>query len=108
MLIRNTARQFQATSPPPRNGPNAPATPPSPDQAPTARERSVGSNEAAMMVRLPGVSRTPPTPCNARAAISVPGSGANPHSAEAGGGHQHPPAGRFGDPQPAGHPESSR
>ena len=36
MLIRKTARHVHSTSHPPRNGPTAPATPPRPDQAPTA------------------------------------------------------------------------
>ena len=35
------------------------------------------------MARLPGVSSAPPTPCSARAAISVSTFGASPHSAEA-------------------------
>ena len=39
-LIRNTARQLHSTSQPPRNGPMAPAMPPSPDQAPIAAARS--------------------------------------------------------------------
>ena len=41
-LIRNTARQVHSTSQPPRNGPTAPAIPPSPDQAPIAAARSCG------------------------------------------------------------------
>ena len=71
-LIRKTSRQDHAsTSQPPRNGPTAPAMPPSPDQAPIARPRSAGTNDAEMMARLPGVSSAPPTPCRARAATSV-------------------------------------
>ena len=68
---------------PPRNGPTAAATPPSPDQAPIARDRSSGENDAWMIARLPGVSSAPPTPCRARAAISVAALGATPQASEA-------------------------
>ena len=59
------------------------ATPPRPDHAPIAAERSSGANEACRIARLPGVSSAPPTPCRARAAISVPAFGASPHSKDA-------------------------
>ncbi len=39
---------------PPRNGPMAVATPPRPVQAPMARPRSSGRNDAWRMARLPG------------------------------------------------------
>ena len=68
---------------PPRNGPMAVATPPSPDHAPMAAGRSCSANEACRMARLPGVSSAPPTPCRARAAISTPAFGASPHSSDA-------------------------
>ena len=68
-LIRKTARQVHSTSHPPKNGPTAPATPPNPDQAPTAAARSGPWNDAEISARLPGVSSAPPTPCNARAAM---------------------------------------
>ena len=72
-LMKNTSRHDTAPiSQPPRNGPMAVATPPSPDQAPIAAERSSVAKEACRMARLPGVSSAPPTPCRARAAISVP------------------------------------
>src|SRR6478752_2092858 len=76
-FTRNTQRQFSVTSQPPRNGPIAAATPPSPDQAPIARARSPWAKLAEMMARLPGVSRAPPTPCSARAAIRTPAVGAS-------------------------------
>ena len=83
-LMKNTRRQDTALiSHPPRNGPIAVATPPRPDQAPMAAPRSSSANDACRMARLPGVSRAPPTPCRARAAISTPVFGASPHSSEA-------------------------
>ena len=83
-LTRKTNRQVVASiSQPPRNGPAAPAMPASPDQAPMARPRSAGTNDAVMMARLPGVSRAPPMPCSARAATSISTFGASPQSAEA-------------------------
>ena len=83
-LMKNTSRQDTALiSHPPRNGPMAVATPPRPDHAPMAAERSSWANEACRMARLPGVSSAPPTPCRARAAISTPTVGASPHSSDA-------------------------
>lgn len=83
-LIRKTHRHDAAsTSQPPSNGPAAPAIPVRPDQAPIARARSARTNTACSVARLAGVSRAPPMPCSARAAISVPTSGARPHSSEA-------------------------
>ena len=71
------------TSQPPRNGPRAVATPPSPDHAPIALPRSAGTNEACRIARLPGVRRAAPTPCNARAAIRTGAVGAIPHGRDA-------------------------
>ncbi len=83
-LIRNTSRQLHASiSQPPMNGPAAPAIPPSPDQAPIARDRSAAMNDAEMIARLPGVISAPPTPCSSLAATSISMFGASPHSAEA-------------------------
>src|SRR6516164_4541316 len=83
-LMKNTSRQDTALiSHPPRNGPMAVATPPKPDHAPIAAERSSWAKDACNMDRLPGVSSAPPTPCRARAAISTPAVGASPHSSEA-------------------------
>ena len=82
-LIRKIQRQpIEPTIQPPRNGPIAPATPPSPDQAPMARGRSSAANVDWMMASEPGVSSAPPMPCSARAAISTPMLGARPHSAD--------------------------
>ncbi len=70
-LIRKIARQeIAAISQPPSSGPNAVATPPSPDQAPIARARSAGRKLAWMIARLPGVSSAPPIPWTSRAKIS--------------------------------------
>src|SRR6185437_15223736 len=83
-LIRKIQRQpIEPTIQPPRNGPIAPATPPSPDQAPMARGRSSGLNVDWMMASEPGVSSAPPMPCSARAAMSTPMSGATPQISEA-------------------------
>jgi hypothetical protein len=90
-LIRNTQRQpGPSTSQPLRNGPTAAPIPPKPDHRPTARPRSSGWKDAWMRASEPGVSRAPPTPCSARAAISVPASGASPHSREAVANHTTP------------------
>ena len=72
-----------STIQPPRNGATAPAMPPRPDQAPIARPRSVPLNVAWMMASDPGVSSAPPTPWNARAALSTPIVGATAHSSDA-------------------------
>ncbi len=62
-LMKKTSRQDTALiSQPPRNGPIAVATPPSPDQAPMAFERSSGANDACRIARLPGVSSAAPDP----------------------------------------------
>ena len=83
-LMKKISRQDTASiSHPPRNGPIAVATPPSPDHAPMAAIRSSSANEACRMARLPGVSSAPPTPCRARAAISTSTVGATPHSSDA-------------------------
>ena len=82
--MRKTNRHdATSTSQPPTNGPIAVATPPSPDQAPIARARSSGANDAWIIARLPGVSSAPPTPCSARAAISSGAVGASPQSSDA-------------------------
>ena len=67
-LMRNAHRQpGPSTSQPPTNGPIAPATPPSPDHAPTAAARSSLRKLACRIARLPGVSSAAPTPCSTRA-----------------------------------------
>ena len=83
-LIRKAHRHpGPSTRTPPTKGPMAPATPPRPDQAPTAAARSDCRKLAWMIARLPGVSRAPPTPSRNLAAISVPMFGATPHSSDA-------------------------
>ncbi len=82
--MRKTQRQpIVSTIQPPSSGPMAAAVPPRPDQAPTAFGRSCAENVAWMIASEPGVSRAPPMPCRARAAISVSMLGARPHRAEA-------------------------
>src|SRR6266702_1889472 len=78
------------TSHPPRNGPIAVATPPRPDQAPTAAARSSWANAEEMIARLPGVNSAPPMPCKARAAISVSTLGDIAHSSDAAANHATP------------------
>ena len=98
-LMKNTSRQDTASiSHPPRNGPIAVATPPSPDHAPMAAIRSSSANEACRMARLPGVSSAPPTPCRARAAISTSTFGATPHSSDASANHTTPITNTFRRP----------
>ena len=94
-LIRKIQRH-EATpmSQPPMKGPAAPAIPPSPDQAPMARARSPGRNDACRIARLPGVNSAPPTPCNAREAISIPTFSASPQSIEASANHSTPATNR--------------
>ena len=83
-LMKKTSRQDTALiSQPPRNGPMAVATPPSPDQAPMALARSSLANDAWMIARLPGTSSAAPAPCTARAAIRNPALGASPHASDA-------------------------
>jgi hypothetical protein len=90
-LIRNTQRHpTLPTSQPPRNGPMALATPPRPDQAPTALDRSSGANEDWMMASEPGVSSAPPIPSRAREAISIGALTATAHSADASANHTSP------------------
>ena len=66
------------------------ATPPSPDQAPIARARSVETNDAWIIARLPGVSSAPPTPCSAREATRTSALGASPQASEAAANHTTP------------------
>src|SRR6202042_2521680 len=83
-LMKKTRRQDTALiSHPPRNGPTAVATPPSPDQAPIAFERSSGANDACSIDRLPGVSSAAPAPCIALAPIRNPVVGATPQASDA-------------------------
>ena len=89
-LTTNAHRQDTSTSRPPTSGPIAPATPPSPDHAPTARPRSSGRSVASMIARLPGVSSAAPTPWSSRPAISQPAEGAHAHSSDATANHATP------------------
>ena len=71
------------TSQPPTNGPTAPASPPSPDQAPTAGARSSGRKLAWIRASDAGVRSAAPTPCSTRAATStsIVGAAAQPTDA---------------------------
>ena len=83
-FIRKAARQETfSTKKPPRTGPRAVVTPESPAQVPMAFPRSSPSKEALMIARDPGTSIAPPTPCRARAAISMSGLVDRPHHTEA-------------------------
>src|SRR6266536_4605413 len=90
-LMPNAHRHdTSCTSQPPRNGPIAVATPPRPDQAPTAAARSSWANAEEMIARLPGVNSAPPMPCKARAAISVSTLGDIAQSSDAAANHATP------------------
>src|ERR1039457_414284 len=57
---RKTQRHPAATTiQPPSSGPTAPATPPTPEQVPTARARSFAANVAWMMASEPGAEGPP-------------------------------------------------
>ena len=75
------------TSHPPRNGPTAPEMPASPDQAPMAFDRSSSRKLAWRIASAPGVRRAAPTPWRARAAMSVPISGATAQTRDASPNH---------------------
>ena len=83
-LSRKIQRHEAApVSHPPRNGPMAVVTPPSPAHAPMARARSAGWKAADSSARLPGVRSAPPTPWTSRAATSTSMLGAAAHTADA-------------------------
>ena len=83
-LIKKIHRQDEAEiRVPPISGPAATATAPRPDQAPIARPRSAGANEASKIARLPGARSAAPAPCSTRATIRNAAPGASPHAAEA-------------------------
>src|SRR6478672_13409389 len=93
MLIRNTSRHPHGATPtsnPPRIGPNAVATPPRPDQAPTAVDLSSLRKDACRIASEPGVSRAAPAPCNARMAISTSVLGASAQPTDARVNHTTP------------------
>ena len=83
-FIRKAARhETFSTRNPPRTGPRAVVTPESPDHVPMAFPRSSSLNEALIIAREPGTSIAPPTPCTARATISISGLVESPHHTEA-------------------------
>ena len=107
MLIRKTSRQPHGATPtnsPPRIGPNAVATPPSPDQAPTAVDRSSLRKDACRMANEPGVSSAAPAPCRARIPIRTAVLG---RQRAADGGDGEPQHADHEDPPPA-HPIAQR
>ena len=109
--MKKISRQDTAPiSHPPRNGPTAVATPPSPDQAPMAFERSSGANDAWRIDRLPGVSSAAPAPCNARAPIRNALFGARPQASDASANQTVPIMKSFRRPctSPRAPPSSSR
>ena len=72
-----------STTAPPMTGPRPTATPPMAPHAPSATPRFSGLTAALRMVSVSGVTMAPPTPCTARAAMSVWMSGASAARAEA-------------------------
>ena len=94
MLIRKTNRQPHGATPtsrPPRIGPKAVATPPNPDQAPTAVDRSSLRNDACRIANDPGVQQ-----CRAGALQRTHG------DQHLGTGRQRAADRRGGEPQHAG------
>src|SRR5712692_11798144 len=83
-LMKKIHRQLMAVVRyPPTTGPIAVITPPRPDQAPIAAERSSGWKVVSMIARLPGVSRAAPIPWSALATISAGALGAMPQTRDA-------------------------
>ncbi len=81
---KKTARQLTCSmSQPPRTGPMAVVIAENPDHVPIARPRSVSSNVALMIARLPGTRNAAPIPCSARAVMSARADVATPHRIEA-------------------------
>ena len=71
-----------STTAPPTTGPMATARPEMPPQTPRASPRRAGGTAAERIVSVSGVTTAPPTPCRARAAMSVSMLGASAASAE--------------------------
>ena len=72
-----------STTAPPITGPSATPSPPMPPHAPSASPRFAGGTAAERIVRVRGVTIAPPSPCTARAAISVSTLGASAAAADA-------------------------
>ena len=82
-LIANINRQeASATTQPPMSGPTIAAIAPHAVQVPIAALRWCVGNALTMTAKALGARTAPETPCNARAAISTPLSGAIAHSSE--------------------------
>ncbi len=71
-----------SASSPPVIGPSASATAETPTQMPIAIPRCRGGKVAAMIESVAGLINAAPTPCTARAAISVSPFVARPHASE--------------------------
>ena len=83
-LTRKMVRQLTASmSHPPRKAPTALVAPANPDQSPSAFGRSSGWMVVPMMDMLPGTRSAPPTPCEARNAMSHGVVGATLQASEA-------------------------
>ncbi|HTZ87872.1 MAG TPA: hypothetical protein VMB05_14490 [Solirubrobacteraceae bacterium] len=84
-LITKIAGQLSpCVSTPPSSAPSEPPTPPIAPHTPSALLRSAPSaNEVVMIARLAGEITAPPTPCSARAAISIEEESASAQTSEA-------------------------
>ncbi len=72
-----------STSTPPRIGPTSVAMPATAPQSPMAAPRWFGGKMRVMTAIVCGVISAAPSPCTARAAMSIEMSPANPHQSEA-------------------------
>jgi|GEM_PF-2990507 len=83
-LTKNTSRQStHPTRTPPSAGPVAAATAPVAPQMAVAVARCASGNSGSSRASDVGTTAAAPSACSTRAAISIPGFGASPHSAEA-------------------------
>ena len=83
LIQKIQCQEMPCTTAPPTSGPSATAIPLIPDHTPIAAPLRSFGNASASSVSVKGVTTAAPAPCTARAAISVPVSGASAAPAEA-------------------------
>ena len=83
LMKKIDSQPSHSTSAPPISGPTATAAPVTAPQMPSAVPRSSPGNEEASSARLVANMNAPPTPCTARARLSISGEVAKPQAAEA-------------------------
>ncbi len=82
LMKKIDSQLMPSTSTPPISGPTATAAPVTAPQIPIAVPRWLGGNVAAISARPVANMNAPPTPCTARARLSISGVVANPQTAE--------------------------